>query len=174
MRGGGYGPNFSELTIALGANVGGPSVQDIRNNIVRIAEDYEGSTAWGYNVSKEMFPARCNKCNLYVYDVLKKAGANPGLPHVNGTFPPTAADWADPSVSIPGWVVLSSNAKLMPGDVVAQAHYNDPFATGHVGIVIGPNLTSSFSSITQQVSENDWGFRGDTGGWPTFRRYVGP
>ncbi|NHA03474.1 CHAP domain-containing protein [Mucilaginibacter sp. HC2] len=166
----GNGQQFVNSNIA---NQGGPSVQDIRNNIVRIAENYEGSTAWGYYVAKGNFPARCNKCNLYVYDVLKKAGANPGLPHVNGKFPSTAADWANPFVKIPGWIVLTSKQAPMLGDIVAvQENYSD--ATGHVGIVIGPNLTSSFSSYTQQVTENDWGFRSDNGGWPVFRRYVGP
>jgi len=157
-----------------GANQGGdqPGVQGIRNNIVRIAENNEGSTAWGYNVAKGNFPAGCNKCNLYVYDVLKKAGASPGLPHYNGTNPPTAADWANPFVVIPGWVVLTRNQPRLPGDVVAQQE-NHSDATGHMGIVIGPNLTSSFSAITQQVTENDWGFRSDNG-WATFRRYVGP
>lgn len=165
--------NGQQFVNSNSANQGGPSVQDIRNNIVRIAENYEGSTAWGYYVAKGNFPARCNKCNLYVYDVLKKAGANPGLPHVNGKFPSTAADWANPFVKIPGWIVLTSKQAPMPGDIVAvQENYSD--ATGHVGIVIGPNLTSSFSSYTQQVTENDWGFRSDNGGWPVFRRYVGP
>jgi hypothetical protein len=148
-------------------------VQAIRNNIVSVAESYNGSNAWGYKRAKDNFPANCNKCNLYVYDVLKRAGASPGQPHNHGTNPPTAADWANPFFNIPGWTILRSNQPAMPGDIVAVAeNYSD--ATGHVGIVIGPNLTSSFSSFTQQVTQNNWGFRNDNGGFVFFRRYVGP
>ncbi len=151
------------------------STQDqgnIKDNIVRIAKEYNSSTAWAWQKRKENFPARCNKCNLYVYDVLKKAGVNPGLPHGHGQYPPTAADWANPSFKIPGWIVLTSKQMPMPGDIVA-VHENYSDATGHVGIIIGPHLTSSFSSKTQSVVENDWGFRSDNGGIVFFRRYVG-
>lgn len=103
---------------------------------------------------------------------MKKAGASPGLLH-SGKWPPTAADWTSSSVKIPGWVVLTSKQRPTPGDVVAvRENFSD--ATGHVGIVIGPKLTSSFSSYTQHVTQNDWGFRSDNGGWVFFRRYVGP
>lgn len=79
-------------------------------------------------------------------DVLRKAGASPGLPHNHGTNPYAAADWANPFVNIPGWIVLTSKQGSMPGDVVAiRENYSD--ATGHVGIVIGPHLTSSFQVI---------------------------
>jgi len=105
--------------------------------------------------------------------VLTEAGASPGLPHNNGTNPPTAADWANPFFNIPGWIVLRSDQPPMPGDVAAVQEniYSD--ATGHVGIVTGTGLTTSFSSIVQQVIQNDWGFRNNNGGWVTFRRYVG-
>lgn len=88
------------------------------------------------------FPPKTNKCNLYVYDVLKKQEQVQGFPHFYRTNPPTAADWANPKFKIPGWVIIDMNQKPMSGDVVAvkEDHLD---ATGHVGIVIGTNLTSS-------------------------------
>jgi hypothetical protein len=44
---------------------------------------------------------------------------------------------------------------------------------GHVGIVTEDGKTISASSQTNDVVENDWGFRKIQKGRVTFRRYVG-
>jgi RHS repeat-associated protein len=109
--------------------------QHTRADIVTTALSYVGSDAWSDDVANGNFPAGSNKCNEFVYDVLTMAGASPGLP--NGWFnsyPPTAAQWADPDYTIPGWRVLSPGETPQAGDVVAQQlRYSD--ATGHVMIV---------------------------------------
>ncbi|MBI2383536.1 MAG: CHAP domain-containing protein [Gammaproteobacteria bacterium] len=105
------------------------------------------------------------KCNLFVSDVASLANA--GVPLVNGgVYPPTAAQWADPSFDIPGWEVVSTPN---PGDIAAIAK-SSLNATGHVGIVAGDRLTVS-ATTTHGVVRNDWAFR--QGQSPTFRRYVG-
>jgi hypothetical protein len=121
-----------------------------------------------YTKEKDDFGKNTNKCNKFVYDVLVEAGVTPPpeVPkYVVFKRPPTAGEWADPSVKIEGWVVVTDPK---PGDVVAEAHhYSD--ATGHVGIVVGDKQTVSASALVGGVIvPNDWGFRPDQK--PTFRR----
>src|SRR5262249_39736537 len=95
-----------------------------------------GSHDWLYSKKKDNFDENTNKFNNFVYDVLVEAGVKPA-PEVPKWFglssrPPTAGEWADPNLLIPGWYTVSDP---QPGDVVAEAHrYSD--ATGHVGIVV--------------------------------------
>ena len=140
----------------------------LARSIVRVAHAKLGRRDWMYNVAKGDFPANTNKCNLYVYDVMVEAGVHPP-PRVSRyvilSRPPTAGEWADRTLAIAGWKIVTEPE---PGDVVAEAHaYAD--ATGHVGIVVGDKLTSSASALVGgQIVENDWGFRTDDR--PTFRR----
>ena len=94
---------------------------------------------------------------------------------------PTAAQWADPSFKIANWVVLKPGESPEPGDVVAEKiNYSD--ATGHVGIVVDNQQTvSQWSSPTESVGQNNYGFRSDNDPNPNghrsnevFRRYVPP
>lgn len=137
--------------------------------IARTARSYVGSKAWRYDTAKGDFGANTNKCNQFVYDVMVAAGVNPPpsvSKYIFFSRPPTAGEWADASLKIDGWAVVSTP---QPGDVVAEAHnYSD--ATGHCGVVTGPNLTASASSLVGgDIVQNDWGFRADNK--PTFRRY---
>ncbi len=115
-----------------------PSDQQIRDNIVRIAQKYVGSQVWSDGVAKEHYGPNTNKCNLFVYDVLTEAGASPGLP--NGWwnhYPPLASQWADPGYAMPHWPILVPTAQPLPGDVIAQSiAYSD--ASGHV-MIMAPN-----------------------------------
>jgi hypothetical protein len=112
----------------------------IRQKIVEAAQKQIGSTDWDRNIAKGNFPAKTNKCNLFVHEMLTGAGASPGTP--NGwrhPSPPSAGQWADPSYAIPGWRVLGPDESPQPGDVAAQpGNYSD--ATGHV-VIVGPNNT---------------------------------
>ena len=133
--------------------------------IVGIANSYVGSTDYNLLSRKDDFLRGNPKCNKFVYDVLLRAGASPGLPNqpgrwgLSGPKPPIASQWANTNYSIPGWVVVNSP---FPGDV---ASFN-----GHVGIVIGNGLTIS-ATLYDGVVRNDWGFR--SGQTPVFRRFVG-
>jgi hypothetical protein len=139
--------------------------------IARVARSKVGSQDWMYSKAKGDFGKNTNKCNLFVYDVLVEAGVKPPpvVPrYIVFSRPPTAGEWADPSVTINGWTVVSD---AQAGDVVAEAHnYSD--ATGHVGIVVDKQQTVSASALVGGVIvQNDWGFRADNK--PTFRRFTG-
>jgi hypothetical protein len=152
--------------------------------IVDKARGYVGSTDWAYKTAKENFGAGKYKCNLFVYDVLTEAGAQ--VPLINSgrwsgeRYPPVAAQWADPNLSIPGFEIVPKD-QAQPGDVVAIPHLYIPglTPTGHVGIVTGPGKTTSVitrdekgnPAVPEIVRENDWGFR--QGDDAVFRRYTG-
>jgi len=158
-----------------------PPPETVRKQVVAAAESHLGSQAWDINRPNFPYGPGSNKCNLFVADVLNEAGVP--VPNINGSFlgspiyPPLAAQWADPSVDIPGWVVLDPATPPMPGDVVAEKiNYRD--ASGHVGIVVakkdGGLATISVDSHSrpETIHRTAFGFRPDER--PVFRRYVGP
>lgn len=141
----------------------------IREKISAKAAAMERSPLWQYAAARGAFKPNTNKCNLFVAEMARAAEA--AVPNIRGfrkTYPPTAGDWADPGVTIRGWIVVTVPK---PGDVVAVAHrYSD--ATGHCGIVVGKGQTASANANEGgRITVNDWGFR--EGDAPTFRRYVG-
>jgi RHS repeat-associated protein len=69
-----------------------------RKRIAKLAVDLDGSSNWRYDKPKDDFPANSNKCNKFVYDVVKNVGADPGL--INDGWPPLAGDWANPKLNI--------------------------------------------------------------------------
>ena len=125
-----------------------------------------------------------NKCNQAVADWIVDSGRP--RPHVPGHFgvlprDPSAHEWADPRVSIPGWSAPFPRAQAAPGDVIAQQH--GPIY-GHVGIVLAPGQTiSAYGEVVPQglVLQNDWGFRtapgangeASTDPAPVIRHYLG-
>ncbi len=136
--------------------------------------------------SKDNYKAGTNKCNQLVADAVQQSGApRPQVPRsgilgwLGFKRDPTAHEWADPNVSIPGWSGTKSLAQSQAGDVIAQAHGT----YGHAGIVVGPGLTVSVNSTTNPagiVTRNNWGFRprGQNGEGPhdpapVVRSYIG-
>jgi hypothetical protein len=107
---------------------------------VWLAKNLIGKREWTEDAENGRFGPGTNKCNLFVYNVLSAAGADPGAP--NGYFhknPPSAGQWGDPDYDIPGWEVLDLRESPQPGDVIAQKlDYSD--ASGHV-MIVGPNNT---------------------------------
>lgn len=147
-----------------------------RHDIAGVASGYEGSKKWLYNQDGK----QSYKCNQFVADVLREAGIPVDGLHqtLTGSAPPTAGDWADPDVEIPGWEVIDpKDAK--PGDVIAETSWWEHLPStpsGHVGIVVGDKLTASSSSSIVgpwkgMITVNDWGFR--PGQQVVVRRYVG-
>lgn len=114
-------------------------IREARSRIAMIARKYNGSRAWAYARRKDTFGPNTNKCNKFVYDVTKEAGAPALVMGSDGKpRPPLAGEWANPDISIPGWRVLGPNESPEPGDVAAWPHrYSD--ATGHSGIVVSVN-----------------------------------
>ncbi|MEO8404594.1 MAG: DUF6443 domain-containing protein [Chitinophagaceae bacterium] len=159
--------------------------------IAELAKSKVGSHEWDADKEKDNFAEGTNKCNKFVYDILKQVGASPGTPNGNPIkkffggqgSPPTAKQWADPNYAIPNWRVLQPGESPEPGDVVAQQiDYTD--ATGHVGIVVANGQTVSQESEPQEiVGQGNFGFRADNDmshdgrghrSDVVFRRYVPP
>lgn len=123
------------------------SPKAIRLAIVVHARDQIGSGAWNRDAFNFPLPSGAYKCNLFVADILAESGASPG--NAPGRFTPySAAEWADPKVTIPKWIVTS---EPQVGDVISSGR--------HVGIVTGVGLTTS--ATANGVVENDYGFRGN-------------
>lgn len=122
------------------------------------------------------------KCNLFVYEMMKQAGARVELElrenkiGVQIAYPPLARHWADPSFAIPGFEVLTVPPDVpQPGDVAAIKNVSFS-ASGHVGIVVGPPQSASNMTVSARADgavHNDWGFRDENKGQVVFRRYVG-
>jgi cell wall-associated NlpC family hydrolase len=160
-----------QVTTILGSGSGSDSgAPDIHKLISDKAHSYHNSTRW------EEWRGSPLNCNIYVADVLQEVGQSvPTYTRQPGTIrlllmkvglaelaqtPPLAQEWGDTSFSLPNWRVLDGGPDAAkPGDVIAQKNAN---GGGHVGIVVGNQLTSSASSIAKPaglIVENDWGFR---------------
>jgi hypothetical protein len=156
--------------------------EQVRADIARIASGYDGSKNWLYSMDgKESY-----KCNKFVADVLREAGIPVDGQHFTytGRAAPTAGDWGDPDKKIPGWEVIDiKDAK--PGDVIAEDHWWNPDASGHVGIIVGDRQTASSSAIFDgadkgKITIGKFGFpSNDPSAFtllkpaPVVRRYVG-
>jgi|GEM_PF-3146699 len=126
---------------------------------------------WDYIRVKDNYPAGMDKCNKFVYDILKSAGIDIGTPGglrgmfgLPGGYPPSAGMWADPNFDIPNWRVLGPDEQPQAGDVVAEQISYYLHASGHVGIVAGNGQTVSQADIPgvgEMLAKNDFGFRAD-------------
>lgn len=104
-----------------------------------------------------------DKCNAFIWDVLTAGGHQPG--RISDGRIPSAREWVDPNVHIPGYIIIDPKKGLKPGDIIAMA--------GHVGIYVPFPSSNSLSLATISATEfiiihNDWGFR--NGQSPTIRR----
>ncbi len=169
--------------------------QDSGSALVDKALAKKGSADWDAIVAKPPYPAGANKCNLFVSDMANEAGMPvPLVSRYLGfvSYPPLAGRWADSSVPIGDWTVVTDPK---PGDVIAERYSDDTLASGHMGIVSYPcpatptsvtlaagddksvtlelkRRTLSQSAYTGRVEDNDWGWR--AGQSPVFRRYSPP
>ncbi|MBB4200703.1 hypothetical protein GGD83_004532 [Rhodoblastus sphagnicola] len=126
---------------------GKAKVDETRKKIVEAAQRNlrDNPGLWRDQTTRGNVGPGKSKCNLFVYEMLAEAGADPGLAHrstlnsltggaLGTTYPPTAGDWANRDYDILGWRVLAPNEQPEPGDVVAQKiKFGD--ASGHVMIV---------------------------------------
>lgn len=140
------------------------------------------SARWAYGVAKGNYPAGSNKCNLFVYDILKNVEADPPL--ANGgvlynwfglgaaKYPLLAGQWADPSREVSGWSLVTGS--LRPGDVVAVEESSGN-ATGHTAIYVGfdSGIHRTVGANARSVSYTGWPWRKQDVGRPVVRRYVG-
>ncbi|XP_045196558.2 uncharacterized protein LOC123551578 [Mercenaria mercenaria] len=122
------------------------------HDIVAEANKHIDWTKWAKSSSySSRFGPGTNKCNLFVYDVLKAVGADPPSRHWYIYSPISAAEWGNPSSSALGgkrcWNVCTGGQQN--GDVISD--------TVHVGIVTGYHLTTS--AATYKVERGNWGYR---------------
>ncbi|MFC4818713.1 RHS repeat domain-containing protein [Dokdonella ginsengisoli] len=136
-----------------------PSNRAIREEIDKIANGYEGSTAWSLMGKKDDFGSGVNKCNKFVADVTDEAGAPLVVKIGKGKGwgrPPTAAEIANINAVIPNWRPLKPGEKPLPGDIAA---YKIPGGgvggTGHTGIITSCECEGGISN--QSAHQNSIG-----------------
>lgn len=143
--------NAVTLIDLLGFIEGSPTNLAKRALIDSIARGYDSSTLWAKAVKKDDFAKGTNKCNKFVYDVTKEAGAE-GL---MGPRPPLAAEWADENTTIPNWRALPKGENPQAGDVGAYKMSGGGTAySGHTGIMIsdGEDKVTNMSAHEKKVS----------------------
>lgn len=133
--------------ICCGGGSGGS--QSISEKIAQKAESYVGSTYWSY-ASSCCHGANTNKCNYFVYDVGRAAGAKmPTRSWWRGPIGAGVGGWGT-SNNVDYWYRVTSPQR---GDVVA-AHY--PNGVYHMGIYVAYHTTVSANS--NNIGRNEWPF----------------
>jgi hypothetical protein len=180
------------FTAFVGGNASGngtankPATKTVQQLIAQTALSYVGSQNWN-EASGDL------QCNIFVQHVLLSAGAQApvssslrswtkyelGLSS-SPYYPALASDWAKPSTDLKCWhnVPALTNTlgpdypaeHAVPGDVIAEAiNYRD--ASGHVGVVAGPQQTVSADSASWcfppyspagTIDISNFGFRPDS------------
>lgn len=152
--------------------------QRTREKIAHIAESYNGSTDWAYAVRKGAFACNTNKCNAFVGDVTKEAGAPASVIGSDGKSRyPLAAEWADKNTTVANWRVLGPGEMPQPGDVAAyKLSGGGTSFSGHSGIVtsVDPNGTvHAMAAHADAVGPDDKFQPGSREHSVVFRRYKG-
>jgi len=144
-----------------------------RNEIGKNAGDKFGRTDWNYGNSKDNFPANKNKCNKFVYDILKETPNVDAPTNTGGNWPLKAGSWGDRNYFVKGWVVLPAQAKIESGDVAAyNFQYSD--ASGHVAIVTSPDGITGTSDPEYKIfTRSKSYFESHAPSQVVYRRYIG-
>ena len=126
-------------------------------------------------MAKDNFGIDVNKCNKFMYDVTKEAGAE-ALVNVNGVWrPPLAAEWAH-DTEIPNWRRLKPGEQPLPGDVAAyKLSGGGTRFSGHSGIITSCECegggVSNISAHDDAVYPIEGQFLDDVD--TVYRRYTG-
>ena len=180
--------NYMIFFILLFFQIYSQFVETVQNKVVRFAIENDGSKDWSYGDGNFYHKAWCNgvdkwaengktffcdyepKCNLFVYEMLYKAGLE--LPLINKMSrkcreyhqdkpderPPTNTDIVDGKISLLKLVGTNDNGinKAIKGDIITNGH--------HMGILIGDGKTISASqkSIRQSDIYGAYGGQGNT------------
>jgi hypothetical protein len=103
---------------------------------------------------------RSPKCNKFTWDALANGG-DPAGRMPDGRIP-SASEWANPEINIPGYYVLPSGSSFKPGDVVSDGHHTGlyvPLDSESPGTVSAAYPFTGGTGINGGVVNNDWGFR---------------
>lgn len=152
--------------------------QQTPQDIAAAAGKYNGSPDWAFTARKGAFAPNTNKCNAFVGDVTKEAGALALVTGSDGKSRyPLAAEWADKNTKIANWRVLGSNETPKPGDVAAyKLQGGGASFSGHSGIVtsVDPDGTVHGMAAHDVVVSPDDKFQPNSDQHVVvFRRYTG-
>jgi len=143
-----------------------------RRKIDELARGYDGSGLWATDKRKDNFPAGSWKCNKFVYDVTKEAGAEALTKASNGKMrPPLAMEYRSSSVDIPNWRPLKSGEEPKPGDIAAIKNFD---GSHHSGLIISCTCKegkTNISSHEDQIGTSPGQFIDDD--TVEYRRYTG-
>jgi RHS repeat-associated protein len=119
-----------------------------RDAVDRIARGYDGRGQWRFDVAKDEFPPNTNKCNEFVCDVTREAGA--AITYKSRC--PRAGWMANTSVITPDWRVLRPEECMEPGDVAAYSLPGGGVSfSGHSGIITSSGNISAHADAVYQV-----------------------
>jgi hypothetical protein len=141
----------------------------IQNEIVKCSESCLGSRKWALCALRKSEDGKFKfnpgepKCSLFVYEMLTKAGVtqeSPDQPGIQvGIFnqsenrPYTAKEWHNQEV--PKMQLIGCGADglndCLPGDIITDGSY--------IGIISDKKEKLTFSASSQEIIEDDWGWR---------------
>jgi RHS repeat-associated protein len=150
--------------------------QIVRNEIASIAEKYQGRTDWAFAVQKGIYGCNTNKCNVFVGDVTRAAGAPVSITVKGVTRYPLAGELADRSTPIANWRVLRVGERPQPGDIAAYKLPGHASYTGHSGIVTSVDADGTVHAMAahETVIGPDEKFNPGIGAAViTYRRFTG-
>jgi RHS repeat-associated protein len=147
-----------------------------RAEIDRIARSKDGSQEYRKDVAKGEFGKGTNKCNKFVGDVTKKAGAPMKVSDADTGKAriPMAGESGDKNQPIKDWRVLKPNEAPKPGDVAAYKLTGGGSAfSGHTGIIVNDKAggTTNISAHADGVYSITGQFENNTD--TIYRRYTG-
>ncbi|MGB2590172.1 MAG: RHS repeat-associated core domain-containing protein [Candidatus Acidiferrum sp.] len=152
--------------------------QQTRANVAATAEKYNGRTDWAFAAQKGAFACNTNKCNEFVGDVTKEAGAPVSVTGSDGNARyPLASELADKNTKIANWRVLGKDETPQAGDIAAYKMSGGGTSfSGHSGIVtsVDPNGTVHAMAAHDKVIGPDNKFNPGVGAAViTYRRFTG-
>jgi RHS repeat-associated protein len=159
------------------ANAVAQNNEQTRANVAATADKYNGSTDWAYSKQKGAFACNTNKCNAFVGDVTKEAGAPASVTGSNGKSRyPLAAEWADKNTKIDNWRVLGKGESPQAGDVAAyKLSGGGTSYSGHSGIVTSVDANGVVHGMAAHENVVGPDNKFDRSVTPTvvYRRYTG-
>jgi RHS repeat-associated protein len=151
--------------------------QQTRADVAATAEKYNGSTDWAFSKQKGAFACNTNKCNAFVGDVTKEAGAPASVTGKDGKSRyPLAAEWADKNTKIDNWRALGKGEAPQPGDVAAyKLSGGGASYSGHSGIVTSVDANGVVHGMAAHENVVGPDNKFDRSVTPTvvYRRYTG-
>jgi len=152
--------------------------QNTQQNVADTAQKYDGSKDWAFTAQKGAFACNTNKCNAFVGDVTKEAGAPVSVTGSDGKSRyPLASELADENTKIANWRVLGKDEKPQAGDIAAYKMSGGGTSfSGHSGIVtsVDRNGTVHAMAAHDKVVGPDNKFNPGVGAAViTYRRFTG-